>query len=56
MPTWLTTMKADGFRFDAIPYLVEEGNVLQHSRGTHEVLRQFGNAIRAQSTQSFTVR
>src|SRR5438105_1815563 len=52
---WLTTMKADGFRFDAIPYLVEEGNVLQHSRGTHEVLRQFGNAIRAQSTQSFTI-
>jgi glycosidase len=52
---WLTTMKADGFRFDAIPYLVEDGNALQHARGTHEVLKRFGNAIRAQSPQSFTI-
>ena len=52
---WLTTMHADGFRFDAIPYLVEDGNVLQHSRGTHEMLRRFGNAIRAQSPESFTI-
>ena len=52
---WLTTMHADGFRFDAIPYLVEEGNTLTHSRGTHDVLRRFGNAIRAQSSSSFTV-
>jgi len=52
---WLKEMHADGFRFDAIPYLIEERNVLQHSRGTHEVLRQFGNVIRAQSPQSFTI-
>ncbi len=52
---WLTTMHADGFRFDAIPYLVEDGKVLQHSRGTHELLRRFGNAIRAQSPQTFTI-
>jgi alpha-amylase len=52
---WLTTMHADGFRFDAIPYLVEDGSVLEHARGTHEVLRQLGNAIRAQSPQSFTI-
>ncbi|HJP84411.1 MAG TPA: alpha-amylase family glycosyl hydrolase [Gemmatimonadaceae bacterium] len=52
---WLTTMHADGFRFDAIPYLVEDGNILQHSRGTHDVLRRFGNEIRARSPQSFTV-
>src|SRR5450756_1709540 len=42
---WLKDMHADGFRFDAIPYLVEEGNQLQHTRGTHDVLRQFGNSI-----------
>ena len=52
---WLTTMHADGFRFDAIPYLVEDGNVLMHSRGTHEVLRRFGSTIRAVAPQSFTV-
>ena len=52
---WLREMHADGFRFDAIPYLVEEGNQLQHSRGTHDVLRQLGNAIRAESPVSFTV-
>jgi glycosidase len=52
---WLTEMHADGFRFDAIPYLVEEGDQLQHSRGTHEVLRQLGNAIRAVVPGSFTI-
>jgi glycosidase len=52
---WLTTMHADGLRFDAIPYLVEDGNVLMHSRGTHDVLRQFGSAIRRVAPQSFTV-
>jgi len=52
---WSKEMHADGFRFDAIPYLVEEGEHLQHSRGTHDVLRQLGNAIRAESPESFTV-
>ncbi len=52
---WLKEMTADGFRFDAIPYLVEEGNQLQHTPGTHEVLRQFGNAIRAEAPESFTI-
>lgn len=52
---WLKEMHADGFRFDAIPYLVEDGDVLQHARGTHDVLRQLGNAIRAESPGSFTV-
>jgi alpha-amylase len=52
---WLTTMHADGLRFDAIPYLVEDGNVLMHSRGTHDVLRRFGSAIRQVAPQSFTV-
>ena len=52
---WIKEMHADGFRFDAIPYLVEDGDVLQHSRGTHDVLRQLGNAIRAAAPESFTV-
>jgi alpha-amylase len=52
---WLKDMHADGFRFDAIPYLVEEGNQLQHSPGTHAVLRQMGNTIRAEAPESFSV-
>src|SRR5438270_10903022 len=51
---WLKEMHADGFRFDGIPYLVEDGDVLQHSRGTHDVLRELGNAIRAKAPESFT--
>jgi alpha-amylase len=35
--------------------LVEEGNQIQHTRGTHDVLRRFGNAIRAAAPGSFSV-
>jgi glycosidase len=52
---WLTNMGADGFRFDAIPYLVEEGSQLKHTRGTHDVLRELGDAIRRVAPSSFTV-
>ena len=52
---WLKTMGADGFRFDAIPYLVEEGDQLKHTRGTHEILHVLGDAIRRQAPGSFTV-
>jgi glycosidase len=52
---WLKNMHADGFRFDAIPYLVEAGNQLAHTRGTHDVLRQFGNRIRKEAPASFTI-
>jgi alpha-amylase len=52
---WLTDMGADGFRFDAIPYLVEEGSQLKHTRGTHDVLRQLGDEIRRVAPESFTI-
>jgi len=52
---WLKEMGVDGFRFDAIPYLVEEGNQLKHTRGTHDVLRVLGDAIRREAPASFTV-
>jgi alpha-amylase len=52
---WLTDMGADGFRFDAIPYLVEEGGQLKHTRGTHDVLRRLGAAIRRVAPASFTI-
>jgi glycosidase len=52
---WLKEMHADGFRLDAVPYLVESGNQLAHTSGTHEVLRQLGSSIRTASPNSFTV-
>jgi alpha-amylase len=52
---WLKEMGVDGFRFDAVPYLVEEGNQLKHTRGTHEVLHELGDAIRREAPGSFTV-
>ncbi|MEA2707393.1 MAG: alpha-amylase [Gemmatimonadaceae bacterium] len=52
---WLEKMGADGFRFDAIPYLVEEGDQLKHTRGTHEILHVLGDAIRREAPGSFTV-
>jgi len=52
---WLKEMHADGFRFDAVPYLIEDGTVLQHAAGTHGILRQFGKSIRAASPESFTI-
>lgn len=52
---WLKEMGVDGFRFDAIPYLVEEGNQLKHTRGTHQILHVLGDAIRREAPGSFTV-
>ncbi len=52
---WVNEMHADGFRFDAISYLVEDDSVLEHSRGTHEVLREMGNTVRNADPRSFTV-
>jgi alpha-amylase len=52
---WLKEMGVDGFRFDAIPYLVEEGDQLKHTSGTHEVLHVLGDAIRREAPASFTV-
>jgi alpha-amylase len=52
---WLEEMGVDGFRFDAIPYLVEEGDQLKHTAGTHDVLHALGDAIRREAPGSFTV-
>jgi glycosidase len=52
---WVDEMHADGFRFDAISYLVEDDSVMEHSRGTHDVLREMGNTVRNADPRSFTV-
>ncbi len=38
---WLTEMGVDGFRLDAVKYLVEEGLQAEDTPGTHRVLRDY---------------
>ena len=52
---WLTSMGVDGFRLDAVPYLVEEGDKIAGTRGTHDVLREFAATVRQTSPSAYTV-
>jgi alpha-amylase len=52
---WLTEMGVDGFRLDAVPYLVEEGSALANTAGTHAVLREFARSVRRTAPGAFTV-
>ncbi len=52
---WLTDMGADGFRLDAIPYLIEKGPVKENLPDTHEWLRNFHKTVRATNPDAFTV-
>jgi alpha-amylase len=52
---WLEEMGVDGFRLDAIPYLVEEGNRLAHTPGTHAFLREYAAYVRRIAPNAFTV-
>ncbi len=52
---WLDDMGADGFRLDAIPYLVEEDNRIVHTAGTHALLRDYETYVRSVKPDAFTV-
>jgi glycosidase len=52
---WLENMGVDGFRLDAVPYLVEEGDRLANTTGTHVFLREFGAHIHRVAPDAFTV-
>lgn len=52
---WLKEMGVDGFRLDAIPYLVEEGHKLSGTPGTHAFLRDYAAHVRRTAPQSYTV-
>lgn len=52
---WLVDMGVDGFRLDAVPYLVEEPGRLVHSAGTHAVLREIGRYVRELKPSAYTV-
>jgi glycosidase len=52
---WLTEMGVDGFRLDAVPYLVEEGPKQLGTAGTHAFLREYATHIRSVAPDAFTV-
>ncbi len=52
---WLVDMGVDGFRLDAVPYLVEEPGHLVHSAGTHALLRELGGYVRKLDPSAYTV-
>ena len=52
---WLREMGVDGFRLDAIPYLVEDGACLMGCAGTHDVLREYGAHVSSVNAEAYTV-
>jgi glycosidase len=48
-------MGVDGFRLDAVRYLVEEGKVLADSHANHQVLEEWESYVRSVNPQAFTV-
>jgi alpha-amylase len=52
---WLREMGVDGFRLDAIPYLVEENGQRMHTRGTHAFLREFAAYMHTVAPNAFTI-
>ena len=52
---WLDSMHVDGFRLDAVRHLVEAGNEVSNTPGTHAVLRDFGQYVRGIAPQSYTI-
>lgn len=52
---WLDSMHVDGFRLDAVRHLVEAGDQVSNTPGTHAVLRDFGQYLRTIAPQSYSI-
>ncbi|MEP6495693.1 MAG: alpha-amylase family glycosyl hydrolase [bacterium] len=52
---WLRDMGVDGFRLDAVPYLVEDGTCLMGCAGTHAYLQEYAEHTRAIKPSAYTV-
>jgi len=52
---WLREMGVDGFRLDAVPYLIEEGSCLAGCPGTHAFLHEYAEHIRSVKPDAYTV-
>jgi glycosidase len=52
---WLREMGVDGFRLDAVPYLVEDGTCLTGCAGTHAFLHEYQSHVLSVDPQAWTV-
>jgi alpha-amylase len=52
---WLRTMGVDGFRLDAVPYLVEEGSCMIGCPGTHAFLHEYAAHVDSVKPGAWTV-
>jgi glycosidase len=52
---WLTEMHVDGFRLDAVPFLMEDGGKLAGSAGTHALLHEYAAYVHRVRHNAFTV-
>ncbi len=52
---WLRQMGVDGFRLDAVPYLVEQDDCLIGCRGTHEFLHEYAAHVDSVAPGAYTV-
>ena len=52
---WLRNMGVDGFRLDAVPYLVEQGDCVMGCPGTHTFLHEYAQHIDSVKPGAYTV-
>lgn len=52
---WLEDMHVDGFRLDAVPFLMEDHGKKAGSPGTHELLREYAEYVHKLRPDAFTV-
>jgi alpha-amylase len=52
---WLKDVGVDGFRVDAVKNILEDGNKLENTPATHEWLKGFYTAYKAQDPQAYTI-
>ena len=52
---WLKDVGIDGFRIDAVKYLIEEGPKLEDTQSTHAWLRKFHTMYKDENPQAYTV-
>jgi alpha-amylase len=52
---WLREMSVDGFRLDAVPFLMEDGGKLAGSVGTHALLHEYASYVRSVKGDAYTV-
>jgi alpha-amylase len=52
---WLRDMHVDGFRLDAVPYIVEDGACMMGCAGTHAFLHEYAAHIASIAPAAYTV-